>query len=721
MSVSFLNRLALAALLAPLGAGCATAPPARPIEPQVAYEQKMAWILQLEDNRVLELPASSAAAQPTTAGGARGLAVAPRPAPSLLVMLRDPEARIRRRAALAAGRTRLPEAVPALLPVLAADAEPEVRQMAAFALGLIGEPSAADALVAALNDPDPLVQGRAAEALGLIGHAPAADAIRAMMARHLDAGALQGIAPDDLEYPKASATEAVRLGMYALARLGAYDALAAVLLDPAGQPVSDWWPVAYAFRRVNDLRAGSVLLALLDSQGTYTRAFAARGLGAIKEARALVPLLSIVGSDAQPVIVRIEAARALGELGARQAAEPLMTIITAPSAEPNLRLEALSALGRLRVPAATDLLIDLLTDRWPAMRAEAIGALAGLDPEMFLRVLSGLPADSDWRVRAALATALGTLEGGAGTPRLLRLLADEDQRVVPAVLEALVAAKAEGVESILLERLKADDPAVRMAAARGLARIGAAQAVPALIAAYDDARQDPTYIARTAILEALVALDESAARPVLERALEDADWAVRVRAAQLIEKVAPGVETAARIRPAPPVPIPAINALEELVNPAVSPVAYVETDKGVFQIELAVLDAPRTVANFIDLARRNFFGGTLFHRVVPNFVVQGGDPRGDGHGGPGYAIRDEINQRPYLRGTVGMALDWADTGGSQFFVTHSPQPHLDARYTVFGRVVDGMEVVDSLQQGDRIHAVRVWDGVQWIGGSPSAP
>jgi cyclophilin family peptidyl-prolyl cis-trans isomerase len=101
--------------------------------------------------------------------------------------------------------------------------------------------------------------------------------------------------------------------------------------------------------------------------------------------------------------------------------------------------------------------------------------------------------------------------------------------------------------------------------------------------------------------------------------------------------------------------------------------------------------------------------------VVPDFVVQDGDPRGDGEGGPGYSIRDEVNQRPYLRGTVGMALDWADTGGSQFFITHSPQPHLDGRYTVFGQVVSGMDVVDRLQQWDTINTIRVWDGENWIG------
>ena len=115
-----------------------------------------------------------------------------------------------------------------------------------------------------------------------------------------------------------------------------------------------------------------------------------------------------------------------------------------------------------------------------------------------------------------------------------------------------------------------------------------------------------------------------------------------------------------------------------------------------------MIDAPLTVANFIALARKGFFRNNAIHRLVPDFVVQAGDPRGDGEGGPGYTIRDELNELPYLRGTVGMALDWEDTGGSQFFITHSPQPHLDARYTVFGRVVNGMDVVDRLVQWDVI-------------------
>jgi cyclophilin family peptidyl-prolyl cis-trans isomerase len=149
-----------------------------------------------------------------------------------------------------------------------------------------------------------------------------------------------------------------------------------------------------------------------------------------------------------------------------------------------------------------------------------------------------------------------------------------------------------------------------------------------------------------------------------------------------------------------------------LVAPSVSTQFYIDTDRGTIHLELAVLDAPLTVENFVALARRGFFDGLSFHRVVPDFVIQAGDPRGDGEGGPGHTIRDELNQRPYLRGTLGMALDWADTGGSQFFITQSPQPQLDAKYTVFGRVLSGMDVVDRTQPGDIIRRVRVWDGTE---------
>jgi len=131
------------------------------------------------------------------------------------------------------------------------------------------------------------------------------------------------------------------------------------------------------------------------------------------------------------------------------------------------------------------------------------------------------------------------------------------------------------------------------------------------------------------------------------------------------------------------------------------------TARGTIRIRLFCADAPLTCVNFLQLAGQGFFDGLLFHRVVPDFVAQGGDPRGDGSGGPGYAIRDEINRHRYVRGAVGMALSGPDTGGSQFFLTLTPQPHLDGGYTVFGEVISGLEVADQLQQGDRIDRATV--------------
>jgi cyclophilin family peptidyl-prolyl cis-trans isomerase len=135
--------------------------------------------------------------------------------------------------------------------------------------------------------------------------------------------------------------------------------------------------------------------------------------------------------------------------------------------------------------------------------------------------------------------------------------------------------------------------------------------------------------------------------------------------------------------------------------------ATLVTSKGAFTIEFLPEQAPLTVDNFVQLARRGYFNGQTVPRVVPNFVIQTGDPRGDQNGGPGYQIRCEINETQYERGAVGMALSGKDTGGSQWFVTHSPQPHLDGGYTVFGRVIRGMEVVDSIARGDTIRRVIV--------------
>ncbi|MBA2683138.1 MAG: peptidylprolyl isomerase [Gemmatimonadaceae bacterium] len=136
------------------------------------------------------------------------------------------------------------------------------------------------------------------------------------------------------------------------------------------------------------------------------------------------------------------------------------------------------------------------------------------------------------------------------------------------------------------------------------------------------------------------------------------------------------------------------------------PRAEIVTERGTITLELYPVEAPLTVDNFLTLAASNYYDDGRFFRVVPNFVAQDGDHRGDGAGGPAYNIRDEFNPHRYERGSLGIALSGPDTGGSQYFMTVAPDPHLDGRYTVFGRVVSGFEALDALVQGDHLERIR---------------
>ncbi len=137
--------------------------------------------------------------------------------------------------------------------------------------------------------------------------------------------------------------------------------------------------------------------------------------------------------------------------------------------------------------------------------------------------------------------------------------------------------------------------------------------------------------------------------------------------------------------------------------------AIIETERGSIEIELYPQDAPKTVNNFVFLCREEFYDGVIFHRVIADFVIQGGDPTGTGRGGPGYRFEDETkgNPRKHGTGSLSMANAGPNTNGSQFFITHSPQPHLDGKHTVFGQVVKGQEVVDAIRPGDVMNKVTI--------------
>jgi cyclophilin family peptidyl-prolyl cis-trans isomerase len=265
----------------------------------------------------------------------------------------------------------------------------------------------------------------------------------------------------------------------------------------------------------------------------------------------------------------------------------------------------------------------------------------------------------------------------------------------------------DSVHAMLLQGLRDTDFYVRATVIGALAERPAIADLPAVLDSYRFAAADSANDARLAAIQYVAALWKSdstsftaASLTTLEGMRAPSDPLERAAGKQVPAWVAwRSVRTVPRSR----------AWYDSLVRMMVLPVtsgrtinATIYTVRGPIRLELFGSDAPITVWNFLSLARSGYYRNTRFHRVVPNFVAQDGDPRDDGNGGPGYSIRDEMNRHRYDRGAVGMALSGPDTGGSQYFITHSPQPHLDGHYTVFGRVVGGYDVLDRIVQGDLI-------------------
>lgn len=145
-----------------------------------------------------------------------------------------------------------------------------------------------------------------------------------------------------------------------------------------------------------------------------------------------------------------------------------------------------------------------------------------------------------------------------------------------------------------------------------------------------------------------------------------------------------------------------------VIDPKKTYKAVIKTNKGDIHLDLFAADTPKTVNNFVFLAREQFYDGLTFHRVIPNFMAQGGDPNGDGRGGPGYRFEDETrgnSRQKHETGSLSMANAGPNTNGSQFFICHGPQPHLDGKHTVFGKVTQGQDVVNTLKNGDVMNEV----------------
>jgi cyclophilin family peptidyl-prolyl cis-trans isomerase/HEAT repeat protein len=663
-------------------------------------------------------------------------------------LLEDGRAAVRRRAALAAGRIGDEGAVNSLSGLLRRDGDEGVRAAAAFALGEIEAEGGSGALRETLRlRKTPAARARAVEALGKV--AAALGEPQAARRRQLGAAVLSALAAEQ-KRPKPD-RQTVLLGLTAALRArpeGGARAVAAFLDSKDARVRAD---AANALARLRAKESLERLREMLMSDGdSVVRANAARALGAAEDAAAFDFLLARASRDPDER-VRVSALRSLAQLKDARAAAPLVrrgeellnSYEAAKTAAPaaarpgvaNELLEIATVLGRLLPNNGHEGALALLRRARGAGLAapEVEVALARIAPIEYLRdpevtdfvrrVTNVRGGEFSWQRASAVGQGLGELAvltseqvGNSAASlqadaqiMLRSLLADTDTPALaaPDLLRALAAFKPPDLAEAARAQLAAADVIVRATAADILGELPPdAESARALAAALPRALQEDSNDAALSILGALARQPAPEATEAVRAALEVPDYLVRRRAAEILRGGARAGEGGRRVETANTRNREADYG-RALARVGREVTAKIETEKGAFTIELLPEAAPLTVDNFVELARRRYFNGVAFHRVVPNFVVQGGDPRGDGNGGPGYQIRCEINTVAYDRGAVGMALSGKDTGGSQWFVTHSPQPHLDGGYTVFGRVTSGMEVVDRLVRGDRIRFVTV--------------
>jgi cyclophilin family peptidyl-prolyl cis-trans isomerase/HEAT repeat protein len=674
--------VALAPALAALATlACSSTPPpaaapaaatASPAADAVAHLEERALLLMLADRRTFEPIVVAAAAQG------------------------PPE--LRRDLAVALGRIGSPQGLEALHALLF-DADVEVRRAAAFALGELGQRDSARPLLLSVADADREVGALAVEALGKVGVA----------VTELQ-GPLGKLAPGE-GWPRL------------LPYLFRFREPAMLPIAEAGLAVDDprlHARAAYALAREPFPEALPSLRRLLADPDPWVRAVVARGLGIAGERADLAALRPLLDDpEPGPVVQALRSGKRLVEAGkgAAPAAwrERLLALLDDP--RPGVAVTALEVAGAwLLDERLGEALAARARSGEGRVRELALLALAGGgDPRAAeLAAAAASSADPTQRAGAAGAAALlPAAAGGAGEALLVGLAGDPEATVRTAAVAAIAARAAApgGSPDTALGQLRralADpDPVVRAAALDALAE---QPRVPfeELQRASPRSREAGLLDARLSLVAALRARAEAAAEErgaivaALEELARDGEPLVRRRAGAALR------ELGAEAPPEGPFELRrSVDTYRDVLLRTREP-REVEllTARGAVRLRLACPQAPLTCLNFLQLANQGYFDGLRFHRVVPDFVVQDGDPRGDGTGGPGYEIRDEINRLRYRRGAVGMALSGPDTGGSQWFVALAEQPHLDGGYTAFGEVVTGMEVLDAVVQGERIERVR---------------
>jgi len=675
---------AAAATIALLGAGCASAPPAPRLPGPEAVSPRLHHLLDLEDARA--------------------------PLRELDPFLRDADPEVRARAALAAARTDPAGAAPALRAAIA-DPEPRVRLAAAFATGITGDPDlAGDALLHAKRKDVPAAERAAAAAAAVrLGGERVwkEEAFGALFAAE-DAGvrraafrALPGAVRGWKEKPALGSrfVDRVLSGLQESSEAVGWTAilLRGLLPPPGDAPPAPPPPegagivtrLAAALLRVRDADArGQVHLTSLALRGAEFRP-SAEALDADPEPRARVGVVRGLGRGRDPGSLE-RLVRALGsdaDFGVRATAA-----------------EAIGARKEAAAAAAPALAKAASGDRSRLVRVSATLALQAVGGDAAREAVLALSKSDDAFVRAAAAGAL------LPVPDLARLAQDPDPRVRQSAVEEAGKRK-EDARGICVEALRDLDPVVAGLAAAALGEMGAADAAPAIeevLRAHPAPAEAPDDGAdlRAGALEALGKLKAPSARGLAEAHLGDPDPAVREAAAKVLE----GLDGKRPTLPVPPRLLPFPDRADLTVSDEAASRVRFETDRGAFVVATIPSAAPVHCARFLARVREGGYDGTIFHRVVPAFVVQGGDPRGDGSGNGGAPTRQEFSPVPYGRGVLGVPRsDPPDSGGCQLFFCHGDTPHLDQRYTVMGRIVEGVDVIDRIDVGDRILRAVVLD------------
>ena len=629
---------------------------------------------------------------------------------------------------------------PLVFAATARHASPLVRSMAAFGMGRIGDPRALDLLLELVRDPDSTVTRDAAFALGLLRDPGALPTLRDLVVTvppdqqhetHAEAmtavlkiggaGALD-ILVEVLNPWAARAATAVpplvaEVGLGQAWRLGALAPVGPIVEFVVSPVIRARMAALYTLARLRAPGGADALLDALESPDPDIRKVAVRALTAQYadtvglDRAALAARVRRLASDDDPQ-TRIDALRALGTF--RDSSLGPAAVDRLADADPNVRVQALLTLADLGGSAAAAALEEHIGRRPFAIQRAALVGYARAAGIEALDAVSTWLADPDWMLRSAGAEALGHITRDTVVPWLVYLTQDTDARVASVALTSLAAVAPDTATIWSRQLITHQDAVVRTIAADRLAAAANPADIDRLVAAYARALHDPISDARIAIVGALGRIAEQGLAERL--AVEDRFLDVFPTAADyLVRRAAQTRYPEAARRWGPERPIATGRSIEDyraIARRFVAPESgttqtlVIDTDRGRIVIDLFARSAPITVNAFLQLVDQRVFDGRTFHRVVPNFVIQGGDPRGDGWGGPGFALRDEINRNRYERGTVGMALSGPDTGGSQFFITHSAQPHLDGTYPVIGRVISGMDVVDLITRGDRIQTVR---------------